>query len=234
MAKRNNSKAPKTIKVVFFFGLLAALGGAVLGLFSLVTQPVTEMRAAPEEPDPSTVYYIKGADSGSSRWRTVRAQIFQGSAATLQVSAGDLNGWANAMFTPSKLKALPSDGEDTAQPPSSLFGLKVNLSSVNFRIEGDELQLAAYLEFPDLAPGKRFVYQALGSFEAGSEGPRFKARTSTLGRASLSAIPVVGGLIHQGLLSQLSSAPEWGALSGIWTNVAAIEIAEGMATLTLQ
>lgn len=234
MVKGKKSKAPKSVKVVLVLGLLAALGGAILGFMSLVTQPVTELRSAPEELDPASVYYIKGPNSNSSRWRTVRAEIFKGSAGKLEVSDGDLNSWASAMFTPSQLKPVAAvDGESTPSAPS-LFGLKMSVSGVNFRIVDDELQMAAYLEFPSLAPGKRIAYQALGSFQTGSKGPRFKARKITLGRASLSSVPVVGGIVNRRLVSQFEVAPEWGALAEVWADVAAIDISEGVATFTIE
>lgn len=234
MFKRKQANAPTSLNTVIFLGAMAALFGALLGIVSLVTQPVSETRLAPENPVAGVVYYIKGSESNSARWRNLRSQILQGSAGTLQISDGDLNSWAGSMLTPGELRSRPSVESGGTGTPPKLFGLKVNLSGVNFRMEDDQLQIGAYLEFPDLAPGTRFAYQVRGSFVSGSDGPRFKPSEGTLGRASIIGLPVVGGLLHRTLLANYEAAPEWQLLAENWSKVKSIELANGLVKMTLQ
>ena len=230
MAKK--TKSPPSLTVVVTCGVLTALLGALLGIISLATQSVFELKEPlpPERQEAGMVYFVKGSPSSSARWRALRSQILAGTPGTIKFDEGDLNSWANSMLVLSSPNR-GEEGESEAVP--GLFGLKVNVTGVNFRMEGDELQVAAYLEFPALASGKRFTYQARGSFDSGWGGLKFQPDEGTLGRAEIVSIPFLGSALNKKLIGLFTQSPEWGALSEAWGKVASVEIAEGQATLTL-
>lgn len=232
-------KAPKrpSLGRVLILGVLTLTLGALLSIASLSSQPVSEVRAMPAEDkvQPGMVYYIKGSEASSLNWRAARNQLERQAAGTVRLTEADLNAWAKMAFE-RRAAARPAPGAEGEAPKEpGLLGLKVNVTGVNFRIDGDQLQIGAYVELPDLMPGRRFTYQVRGTLEAKSGGGLdFSPREGTLGRAPIARIPIVGGLFHHTLVGLVESAPEMVALSDKVGAIKAAKIVDQQVELTLE
>lgn len=228
MARRDQSKRPPSFKLVIALGLFTAVIGFLLAVASLVSEPVLEVRELPakENREPGVVYYLRGGESPVSQWQQARAELLGEEAGELILTEGDLNAWARSELV-LRRRPVSADGEEgTEVRTPGILGLHIEPSGVNFRMGGERLQMAAYIEFRDILPSRKFLYQVRGRLVGGSNGLRFVPEEGTLGRAPLVQIPVLGGLFHRAMMGLLSPVPEWEALGGSLAEVREAEISE--------
>mgnify|MGYP000217350784 CR=1 FL=1 len=95
---------------VYFYGVLMALFGGLLGFIYLATFPAEAFSSVEEyeksiaeleEPiyaKPGDSYYIEGTTVRTRAWEDKRQQLSDGVAQTFSLSAGEINGWMAAKF----------------------------------------------------------------------------------------------------------------------------------------
>jgi hypothetical protein len=112
MSAASSEKSP-SIFGVYFFAVLIALFGGLLGFFYMTTfeaQAFSSQAAhaafveSLEEPiasvKPGDAYYIEGAVLPTRSWEAKRAQLAAPGAQSLAFSTGEINAWMSAKFRP--------------------------------------------------------------------------------------------------------------------------------------
>lgn len=106
----DNAEKPPSNVGVYFYAVLTALFGGLLGFFYLTAFPAQAFAsqeeyeasiAELEEPiysKPGDAYYIEGPILRSRAWEAKRQQLSTAGAKTVSLSAGEINGWMAAKF----------------------------------------------------------------------------------------------------------------------------------------
>lgn len=203
MASRNEPDGPN-MGGVLFIGFLSLLFGGMLGVCSLISQPVRVLTQEPE-PDllaPGEVYFIRGDRNIRSPWRAKEEAWKARQVNRLIVTEGELNLWSENRL----VVAEPKDEEE-----SSGWGgnFQLSLTAVNFRIMEEQVQMVTDLKLPALLPNTTFTYKVVGRFAPDAEGGYvFIPEEGTLGQAPLGNVPVVRELLFGFLRRQFEKAGE--------------------------
>lgn len=233
MASAVKAKRRPSLGLVVFLGMFSVFLAALLSFANLASQSVQEVRVLPDagKREPGLVYYVKGSTDPSPRWRAARNQLTREVAGAIRLSEADVNAWLGDSLNDRK---SAKRGENT-EPAMTLLGLPIHVSAVNFAVRDGQMQLAAYLEFPDLLPSRRFLYQVRGEVEVPPEGGlRFVPREGTVGRAPIVQIPVIGGFLHGRLMQLLGETPEFVEMRKHWSAIKEAEIQDHLLQLTLK
>jgi hypothetical protein len=211
---------------VILIGILIFTLGKMLGLASLVSQPVPVVTKAPD-PDsltPGVVYYHKGGRSGRTVWRAKEEAWKEGTVSVLSLSEVELNQWSSDRL---KVEEAPSTEEGAGWTDR----LKLNVSPLNFRIVEDKVQLATEVELGDFFDGRTFIYQVMVHFESTPDGVKVVHEDGTLGFAPLGAFPLYGGWVFSMVMDRFEEGPgaEW--LSESLADLESVEIADGQMVL---
>ncbi|MDA9317201.1 hypothetical protein N9Q19_00160 [Puniceicoccaceae bacterium] len=110
MSVTHNVEKPPSDLGVYFYAILTALVGGLLGFFYLTAFPAQTFYsqeeyeasiAELEEPiysKPSDAYYIKGPVLKTRAWEAKRQQLSASGAKTVRLSAGEINSWMASKF----------------------------------------------------------------------------------------------------------------------------------------
>ena len=204
MSAENEEVGPG-IAPALFLGLLSFLVGAVLGVASMVYQPVTILtkQSDPENLAPGTVYYIRGDHLGRTAWEAKEEAWKTGSVSVLSLSERELNQWSRKRLKP------PVDLEKEEAGFFDQYALSVE--PVNFRIDGDRIQMATEVRMEGAMPERSFIYQVTGRFEEIADGVRFIPESGTLGSAPLGKVAPFKGILFSMLSKKFlnTEAGEW-------------------------
>jgi hypothetical protein len=205
--------------LVWFGGLL---GFICLMLFPLNAYPNMQQRAKVLEERgslyafPRDAYYIEGPISRSREWTDKRQQLIDASAATIQVSAGEINAWLDAKFR--VLAVAASEGEK---------GLVLRPDRPNVGITADG---ATYLNLPAKISGYglsgNYVLSAKVRYSEGAP-PRLLVDRLQIGGAAVPLPGIIGAKIVSGIINSFSSAEEYALIREAWSRVQSVETADG-------
>jgi hypothetical protein len=191
MSNQKEPTGPRLSSVIIIGFLIFGIG-KLLGLASLISQPVTVTTKAldPESIIPGVVYYQKGSSSGRTVWRAKEEAWKDGTVNVLSLSETELNQWSR-----DRLKVSPAPtSEDGAGWTERM---QLNVTQVNFRILEDQIQMATEIQMGDMFDGKTFIYQVFGKFEGGPEGVRFVPKKGSLGFAPIGSVPIYRDLFFR-------------------------------------
>lgn len=191
MADKKVEKAlygPSTLEVAL---------GAVLGLFVgvvlagvyLVMKPVQTVREMPQETQKGVVYYVAGRSDGARArgWQAKQQTFLQGG--TIVANEDELNAWALSL-QPASAAGAPAD---------SAF---LSASGLNFRLDGDRLQIAEKVLLDYFGLRKEVMMIASGSFVRAGDTFAFRPATIYLGSCPLHALPGAGSALARLLTSR--------------------------------
>lgn len=210
---------------VLILGLLTLFLGKMLGLASLVSQPVIVLTKDPN-PDnlvPGTVYYQKGEASGRTVWRAKEEAWKEGTVSVLSLSETELNQWSRDRL---KVEA-PVPSEDSG----FMDRFQLQVAPVNFRILEDQVQLATEVKIGDFFGERSFVYQVKGRFESTPEGVKFVHEKGSLGSAPFGSFPVYGNILFSMVAGSYDAAPDMEWLQESMANLESVEIEGGQLIL---
>lgn len=200
----NEPTGPRIISVLFI-GLICLLLGAVLGIASLVTQPVTELTKAPEEDsiEPGEMYVVKGQRTGGTNWREKEDALQSGALSQITLSESDLNRWAS-----SRLKGpnVPSADDDVA------WADRVQLypGNVNFNIIEELVQVSMEVEFGWYLKDKTILCTIVGKFDSTPNGVVFVPVSATIGQAPVGVLSQASDLFLDYISKRFADpALEW-------------------------
>ncbi len=237
MSRAESPLRNRSLQLSVVIGAGFALLGVLLGFISLASQSVQEVRELPPEDvrDARQVYFVKGVEApAATGWRTVRTALEEETPGQYTLTEGELNAWARSQMVVERPRGPTAEGAE-GSAPTSLLGLSVHVSGLNFNLEGDRLQMGAYVEFPSLARGKRIIYRVRGRVRtAAGGGLRFVPEEGTFGRAPVVQIPLVGPLFHRALAHFYRSTPEARALAEHWSAIDTVALDDGELALTLR
>ncbi|MEX0330279.1 MAG: hypothetical protein AB3N64_02540 [Puniceicoccaceae bacterium] len=224
MSPQKEPTGPRMSSVIII-GVLTFILGKMLGLASLVTQPVIVVNKEPnpENVVPGTVYYQKGTSSGRTVWRAKEEAWREGTVSVLSLSETELNQWGRDRFK--KTSSAPSEEE------GFMDRVQLHVSAVNFRILEDEVQMASEVRIGDLFGERTFIYQVRGHFESTSDGVKFVHEKGTLGSAPLGHFPVYGDVLFSLVSGSLEETPEMEWLPESLASLESIEIEGGQLIL---
>ena len=209
-----------------FLGVLTFILGAVLGTVSMISQEVKILTKAAnkDELEPGTVYYVRGDRLSRASWEAKEEAWKAGTMGILTVSESELNQWSNKRLL-ARAPAEPPEGA------SWMDKLDISVSSVNFLLEGNQLQMATELRVPGLLGDRTFIYQVRGDFVQDGDTVRFEPVTGTLGCAPLGNIPTIKNILFSkiGTLFLDTEAGEW--LPATLEGLNSVVISEGQLVL---
>lgn len=222
MSPKKEPTGPRMSSVIII-GVLVFIIGTILGLASLVSQPVAVVTKMPDPIVPGKVYFMKGNSSGRTVWRAKEEAWREGTVSVLSLNETELNQWSR-----DRIKLEPAD-------PSEETGFMDRLqfipSTVNFRILEDQVQLATEVQIGDFFGTRTFVYQVRGHFESTPKGVKFVHEKGMLGCAPLGSFPVYGDLLFSLVLDGFESVPDIEWLSESLAGLESVEIEEGQLIL---
>lgn len=231
------TKTPKeegpTLAGVFISAIIVALIGAFLGFLFLASESPTSFKSVADlkdhlEKNPDTklldVTYFDGPISRSRSWEQKREALLNGSATTVELSAGEINAWMSAKFR--KPSAAPSDDDEA--------GIVILPGVPNFFIDASE---GVFLNLPTEVTIYGDMHDCMmiaqGHF---SEGSRVSFEMDSL-RVNDAAIPVFGGLgkqVVETLLQAYSETDEFIAFQKAWEKVESVELVADTIRLKLR
>lgn len=201
MASKADSGGPN-LSTALFAGFLTLLLGALLGLVSLITQPVTAVTREPDpgKLEPGEVIYVQGARRGNATWTAKEVALKNRRLNQLALSEPELNQWSQ------KRLAIP---EDAPEEDSGWSGrLRVTANPVNFRILEDRVQLGTELKLPGLFPNAEFRYFVVGEFKEKGGSIVFVPESGNLGHAPLGSIPLARDWLFGFVTSRFTKATD--------------------------
>jgi hypothetical protein len=226
MASKDEALGPN-MSVVLLTGLVTFLIGAVLGVASLVSQPVLMHASAPDPENlvPGEVIYVRGSRSGRTAWRGKEQAWKQRQVDRLILREAEINQWSEERLE------MPTPEADEEDAGSWKDTFQITVEPVNFRILEDRVQLATEVAMPELFPSLEFHYQVFGHFESAPDGVVFVPEEGTLGRAPLGSLPVARDWLYNFVRKQFSSldATDW--LAESLQETESIEISDGRLVL---
>lgn len=226
MARKSEPESPSLFSVLFG-GLFAAFLGALLAAVNLAVTPVQRVKAMPpeEERTPGQVYLVMGEDSALPSWEAKRDRLLAGEGTTLEILAGELNGWSRRAF---------GSGIRDSEVPPALMGFLPEPTAPAFRLTDDErLQISSALAIPRF-PNRELTYQATGQFESGSDGaPDFVPERIYIGSCPIPGIPGLRSLIHGFLANAFITTESYQELAPAWNRIRSASVKEGYIELRL-
>lgn len=226
MAGHDESLGPN-MSVVVITGLLTFILGGMLGLASLISQPVTTLANVPKADTlkPGEVIFVRGSRLARSAWRDKEEALKQGQWDLLAVTESEINQWSEQ-----HLKAeAPKEAE--GEEPGWMDRLRLEVQPVNARLDGERLQLATELKLPGLLPNSSFLYQIFGRFESTPDGVRFVPEEGTLGRAPLGSLPLTREWLYGWVLNQYAEIEGAVWLASVMEGLDSIDMADGQLVL---
>lgn len=216
MAKKKNKKSASEGSVAgsIVLGVISAAVGALLGIVSLSTVSVTEVRdlPPPDKIEPDTIYYVSGKERGGSYDSKERA-FLEGRPGAIRLAEADLNRWASNTFKFAK----PKPGEEAGGL------LTMRPSAPNFRIADGKLHIGMMVETVAFGESKKIRFQTEGEFVSSGGEYVFQPRSTYLGSAHL---PPAGfaSMVSSMLLSPFRQSEQYTALSEAWRGLSQVAI----------
>ncbi|MEX0322244.1 MAG: hypothetical protein AB3N63_08810 [Puniceicoccaceae bacterium] len=182
----NEPAGPRMFSVLFM-GLICLILGAVLGVVSLITQPVTELTKAPEEGsmEPGEIYVVKGQRTGGTNWRQKEDALQSGALAQITLSESDLNRWSSSRLKGPK---IPGKDDDVAWKEK----LQLYPGNVNFNILEDAIQVSVEVEFGGYLKDKTILCTVIGKFDSTPNGVVFVPTSASIGQAPVGVVSEAG------------------------------------------
>lgn len=231
-AKTTKEEGP-TLAGISFSAALLALVGALLGFLYLASVPpisfksVADLNAYLEKKPELKLLdrsYFEGPVSGSRSWEQKREVLLNGSATTVELTAGELNAWMSAKFR------KPSAASAAGDKP----GIVILPGVPNFFIDAAAgFFLNVPTEVTIYGSTHDRIMIALGRFSA---GPQVQFQISAL-RVNDAAIPMIAGLskqLLQVLLLAYSQTEEFVVCQKAWEKVESVELVSGAMRLKLR
>lgn len=231
-AKTAKEEGP-TLAGISVSAVLMALVGALSGFLCLASvlptplKSVADLNAYLEKtPEPKLLdrSYFKGPVLSSRSWEQKREVLLNGSATTVELTAGEINAWMSAKFR--KPSAAPAAGDEA--------GIVILPGVPNFFIDaaaGFFLNLPTEVSIYGSTHDRIIIAQ--GSFSA---GPQVQFQISAL-RVNDAAVPVIAGLgkqLLQALLQAYSQTDEFVACQQAWEKVESVELVADTMRLKLR
>ena len=231
-AKTAKKEGP-TLASISFSAVLLTLVGALLGFLFLASVPPMAFRSVADlnaylekKPELNLLdrSYFEGPVSSSRSWEQKREVLFNGSATTVELTAGELNAWMSAKFR--KPSVVPAVGDKA--------GIMILPDVPNFFIDAAAgFILSLPTEVTVFGSSHDRIMIALGRFSA---GPQVQFQISAL-RVNDAAIPMIAGLgkqLLQALLLAYSQTEEFIACQKAWEKVESVELVAGAMRLKLR
>lgn len=225
MADKKIEKAlygPSTVEVALG-AVLGLLVGVVAACVFLVFKPVQTVKESPKEPERGVVYYLPGStDSARGRgWQAKQEAFVRGGEIIL--SEPELNAWAASVGGGA---AAAPGGEQAAGSGDFL-----SASGLNFRLDGERLQIAQKVMLNYFGFTKEVIMQARGGFRRTAEGFVFKPDEVHLGSCPLHLVPGATRVLV-GTLRDKQKVPD--EFRAAWSKITAIAVEEGLLKVTTQ
>ncbi|MEZ7843186.1 MAG: hypothetical protein QMB33_03760 [Opitutales bacterium] len=230
-AKTAEQEGP-TLAGISVSAVLLALVGALLGVLYLASVPPTSFKSVADlnaylEKTPELQLldrsYFKGPVSSSRSWEQKREVLLNGSATTVELTAGEINAWMSAKF---RKPSAAAAGDEA--------GIVILPGVPNFFIDaaaGFFLNLPTEVSIYGSTHDRIIIAQ--GSFSA---GPQVQFQISAL-RVNDAAVPVIAGLgkqLLQALLQAYSQTDEFVACQQAWEKVESVELVADTMRLKLR
>jgi hypothetical protein len=230
-AKTAKQEGP-TLAGISVSAVLLALVGALLGVLYLASVPPTSFKSVADlnaylEKTPELQLldrsYFKGPVSSSRSWEQKREVLLNGSATTVELTAGEINAWMSAKF---RKPSAAAAGDEA--------GIVILPGVPNFFIDaaaGFFLNLPTEVSIYGSTHDRIIIAQ--GSFSA---GPQVQFQISAL-RVNDAAVPVIAGLgkqLLQALLQAYSQTDEFVACQQAWEKVESVELVADTMRLKLR
>lgn len=230
-AKTAKQEGP-TLAGISVSAVLLALVGALLGVLYLASVPPTSFKSVADlnaylEKTPELKLldrsYFKGPVSSSRSWEQKREVLLNGSATTVELTAGEINAWMSAKF---RKPSAAAAGDEA--------GIVILPGVPNFFIDaaaGFFLNLPTEVSIYGSTHDRIIIAQ--GSFSA---GPQVQFQISAL-RVNDAAVPVIAGLgkqLLQALLQAYSQTDEFVACQQAWEKVESVELVADTMRLKLR
>ena len=221
-----------TLAGISVSAVLLALVGALLGVLYLASVPPTSFKSVADlnaylEKTPELKLldrsYFKGPVSSSRSWEQKREVLLNGSATTVELTAGEINAWMSAKF---RKPSAAAAGDEA--------GIVILPGVPNFFIDaaaGFFLNLPTEVSIYGSTHDRIIIAQ--GSFSA---GPQVQFQISAL-RVNDAAVPVIAGLgkqLLQALLQAYSQTDEFVACQQAWEKVESVELVADTMRLKLR
>lgn len=215
MPKKKKREAEGNLAASIILGLLTAVVGALLGIFSLAVQPVAEVREMPAEENikEDTVYFIMGKDNRVPYKRKETAFV-EGKTGQISLSEADLNNWAADTFKFSKPK--PEEGESSNM-------ILLTPSSPSFRIADSVLQVSMNVEVEAFGKKRKMKYFSKGDFTNTGMGYAFTPHVTYMGSAQLPPVGVAS-LIGDRLLDIFKQTERYPEFQKAWSSLSNVRL----------
>lgn len=205
--------------------LLSLAAGAFLAVVLLVDVPVNEFTRPPkaEELKPGQVFLFRGSDIGTTDWRTEQLAWKAGRGGTFTLSESELNRWSGA-----ELKHLATEAAPVPE------WVDITIAPPNFRLDGEVIQMAAYVEAPWLNGGRKTILQMQGRLQERLGRQEFVVQQGYLGSFPLHILPDLPQAVLANLKDYFASTPGGKDMAARWGDVSAITVEGGAVALALR
>lgn len=225
-------KSPSVLGV-YFYAVLIALFGALLGFAYMMTFPAQAFSSQAEyeaslagleepvpPPRPGDAYYIEGPILRTRSWETKRELLKAPGGQTVRLSPGEINAWMTAKFR----QGLPPASEEE---PSVLIvpGVpNVAITEAGIMHLNLPTTITAYGSTNDFTVCARGVFAALD----------FRFETIRVSNAKLPLPNILGTRLFETLAQSYQSTEEYAILSEAFARAASVEIEDGELVFVLR
>jgi len=231
---------PGWLEIIFGAGLCLALG-VVLGAAHLVFKPVQKVNELPKDAPVSLlyppVYFIEGATSGGSAWKSKQQAFLSGTGGAITLSEQELNAFVAAAAPPPAPVKPPAPAATTApadktKPTAAAYTVAtLGPGVINFRLHDNELQAAMAGNFHLVGLGIAPLVQIRGNFAKGADGFALQPDEFYLGSLPLHKITGLSGWLFKKMLGAQTGVPA--ELQAAWQKLGNVAVNGDQLTLTL-
>lgn len=218
---------------VYFYAILMALFGALLGFAYLLTFPAQAFSSQKEyeaslsdleeplpAPKPGDAYYVEGPINSSLSWVPKRELLKSSAPQTVRFSAGEINGWVTDRFRP----GVPPSGEDETNILVVPGVPNVAITDAGTMYFNLPTTISAYGSKNTFTVSARCVF----------DGAEIHLKTVQVGSAKLPFPNLLGSRLMAPLAQSFQSTGEYEVISGALARVESIEIVGGELVLKLR
>jgi len=233
-AIKKKEKEPSAF-LAYFFAVLMAFIGMILGMMYLFSFPLQAFSSIAEQQEsinerdvpgviPGDAFYIEGPILRTEAWKRKRELLLSGAESELVITAGEINAWLAAEFNPIKRQGDDSDERSILIVPAQP---NVGISENN----------TLYVNLPAKVTGygidDEYVFSAVGHFKEGAPA-KFVVEHLQFGGTAIPLPTLFGSEIVRSLMESYSQFDELETILDAWQRVESVVVADSSLKISIK
>jgi len=235
MALPDTTEKQPSYSGVYFYAVLMALSGGLLGFFYLVSFPAQAFDSQEEYEaarvqlkeaegivysKPGDAYYVEGPILRTRSWEAKRQQLMISGPQTVSISAGEINGWMSAKFRISEPKKGGDESGMLIIPGVPNVGL----------VDGEGFFVNVPVNIEAYGYSGEYGVYLFGNIDSSG----FKIKSLKISSAKVPLPNILGKQILNTLAAGYKNSEEYGIISKAFERIESAMVKEGQLAIVLR